>query len=710
MGPQGVLPAGFIVRELLDKGNYQNWSVWVKTYLMSEDLWDIVESMDEPPQPKHGDAFKYWRSKNASALHVVQISCNADAFSEIRDKASAKEAWDTLEAKFKPELESEAEDDDEVNIPNDQYQQYERFHKALQDGDQNATQEFIMQYPDAVRKKFRTRTRMTALHVAATAGHKEIVETLVENMSPDDLEMEDSSGNIALTAAIIYNAEIKIAEFMVQKNEKLPTMAVREGMMSVVLAFHCCHIDMGRYLYSIASIEDLISPDNLKHAAELINQAIISKCYDVALHLLHRCPQLATTFGSYDTPVCTLAGYPIRRPLKFWQKWIYESIFIDEDRVINEIYTKFRVNVLSDKELHGEDWSLQRVAMHFDILGFKKLYEMKFWDIQYFELLRRMGEEIKKLDKTQISGSDIKDALFQAAEEGHFEFVESILISNPDLEESYNDFSRNIFMVAIQYRQAKIFSLIHRIGAKLLAKNSTDNDRNNMLHMAGLFLPLPQLDRISGAALQMQRELQWFKEVESVVSPWTYGHTNHGALTPRQLFTKQHKDLLSDGEKWMKETATSCTVVGALIITIMFAATFTVPGGNDERTGYPKFLDDKTFMLFIMSDAISLFSSTTSVLMFLGILTSTYAEDDFLKSLPKKLMIGLGTLFLSIAAMMISFCAAVSMMLGDNNSRVAFFIISLASIPVTFFVLMQFPLLIEIYLSTYGPSIFDRKP
>ncbi|XP_060675762.1 protein ACCELERATED CELL DEATH 6-like [Ziziphus jujuba] len=334
---------------------------------------------------------------------------------------------------------------------------------------------------------------------------------------------------------------------------------------------------------------------------------------------------------------------------------------------------------------------------------------MKLVHIQTSELLRRMCEEIKKLDETQISRSDIIPALFHAVKMGNFEFVQSILKSSPDLVEAGNSAGRNIFMVAIYHRQAKIFSLIHGVGSKLRATNCVDQYTNNMLHMAGFLFPRPQLDRISGAALQMQRELQWFKEVESVVPPWTYGHTNSEFLTPRQLFTRDHKQLLSDGEKWMKETATSCTVVGALIVTIMFAATFTVPGGNDESTGYPKFLDDKTFTVFIISDAISLFSSTTSVLMFLGILTSTYAEDDFLKSLPKKLMIGLGTLFLSIAAMMISFCAAVSVMLDDKKSWVGFFIISLASIPVTLFVLMQFPLLIEIYLSTYRSSIFNRK-
>ena len=46
----------------------------------------------------------------------------------------------------------------------------------------------------------------------------------------------------------------------------------------------------------------------------------------------------------------------------------------------------------------------------------------------------------------------------------------------------------------------------------------------------------------------------------------------------------------------MKETATSCIVVGALIVTIMFAVVFTFPGGNDQNNGFPIFLNKKLFM------------------------------------------------------------------------------------------------------------------
>ncbi|KAL2524767.1 Ankyrin repeat family protein [Abeliophyllum distichum] len=110
--------------------------------------------------------------------------------------------------------------------------------------------------------------------------------------------------------------------------------------------------------------------------------------------------------------------------------------------------------------------------------------------------------------------------------------------------------------------------------------------------------------------------------------------------TPSELFTEKHKKLREDGEEWMKETATSCMVVTTLIATVAFAAAFTTPGGNND-TGVPIFLKDGWFTVFFISDAGAMFSSTTSIMMFLSILTARYAEDDFLFSLPAKLMVGL---------------------------------------------------------------------
>ncbi|KAL6125689.1 hypothetical protein ACLB2K_073743 [Fragaria x ananassa] len=114
-----------------------------------------------------------------------------------------------------------------------------------------------------------------------------------------------------------------------------------------------------------------------------------------------------------------------------------------------------------------------------------------------------------------------------------------------------------------------------------------------MLHMAAM-PSFGRLNGITGAALKMQRELQWFKEVEKILPSQLREKMNHSdCKRPRELFTIHHKQLVEDGEKWMKDTARSCSVVGALIVTIMFAAAFTVPGGNNQDTGIPIFVDDK---------------------------------------------------------------------------------------------------------------------
>ena len=195
-----------------------------------------------------------------------------------------------------------------------------------------------------------------------------------------------------------------------------------------------------------------------------------------------------------------------------------------------------------------------------------------------------------------------------------------------------------------------------------------------------------------------------------MVSPSLLEYTNKDGKKPRELFIACHKDLVKEGEKWMKETATSCTVVNALIVTIMFAAAITVPGGNNQMTGVPMFLDKDVslFVVFIISDALSLLSASTSLLMFIGILTSRYAEEDFLKSLPKKMIIGFFTLIISLAFMMTTFCASLFLIL-PGKSKMVIPVVCLAIVPVALFAWMQLPLLIDMLKSTWGFRILNKK-
>lgn len=233
-----------------------------------------------------------------------------------------------------------------------------------------------------------------------------------------------------------------------------------------------------------------------------------------------------------------------------------------------------------------------------------------------------------------------------------------------------------------------------------------DVNDNNILHLAGELAPS---DRISGAALQLQRELQWFKEVERLVQPSYRSMKNKDGKTPRMVFSERHKGLVHQGEKWMKITASSCTVVAALIATVAFTAVFTVPGGNNSDQGIPILIQNKSFLAFAATDALALISSSVSVMMFLEILTSRYAEDDFLKALPTRLIIGLVSLFISISSMVAAFGASLHLVLVHQVKWVWIPLILFAFIPVILFAMSQFPLLVQMISFTYGRSIFGLQ-
>ncbi|KAL7228481.1 hypothetical protein ACSBR2_007240 [Camellia fascicularis] len=155
--------------------------------------------------------------------------------------------------------------------------------------------------------------------------------------------------------------------------------------------------------------------------------------------------------------------------------------------------------------------------------------------------------------------------------------------------------------------------------------------------------------------------MKWFKRSQE--------ESNGEDTTPAEVFTDTHKKLVKEGERWMKDTANACTIVAVLIATIVLAAAITVPGGNNSD-GNPNFYKRACFIIFGIFDALAFFLSVTSVLWFLSILTSCYAEHDFLVILPTKLICGLATLFLCILSTMIAFSATLYLVFGERHDQI----------------------------------------
>lgn len=156
----------------------------------------------------------------------------------------------------------------------------------------------------------------------------------------------------------------------------------------------------------------------------------------------------------------------------------------------------------------------------------------------------------------------------------------------------------------------------------------------------------------------------------------------------------------------MKKTASSCSVVATLIAVVVFGAALKVPGTNNEASPNPLSHGGWNWA-FAISDSLSLITSTSSILVFLSISTSRHAEEDFLRSLPLKLNIGLTLLFISITTMMISFTATFHIIFKHGLLWIG--IAVLACIPIIMFVVQEFPLLLEVHRLTIG-NAFMFKP
>ncbi|KAM0003583.1 putative ankyrin repeat-containing domain-containing protein [Helianthus debilis subsp. tardiflorus] len=101
--------------------------------------------------------------------------------------------------------------------------------------------------------------------------------------------------------------------------------------------------------------------------------------------------------------------------------------------------------------------------------------------------------------------------LFIAAEMGNTKFIVEILRLYPDLIWKANDNRQSIFHVAVSHRQEGVYNLLYETGMMDLITTGIDVDGNTMLHLAAMHINNKRLQEISGVALQMQRELLWYK-------------------------------------------------------------------------------------------------------------------------------------------------------------------------------------------------------
>ncbi|KAJ8759792.1 hypothetical protein K2173_009893 [Erythroxylum novogranatense] len=515
-----------------------------------------------------------------------------------------------------------------------------------------------------------TKRGETALHIAVSAGQTDFVGKLIQGMSKEAIRAPNKLGNTAFCYAAT-SGKVELAHDMLKKDKDLATIRGSKEMLPIYMAALLGHKKMVSYLYDKTSDEILTDDDRIDLLVTLIDNDI----YDVALRMVEKHKDFLSTArdGNKETALDALARKNFaHQALSGTRTKLFNLLCCGADQKSNP--------------LPGEA----------------------------YRLLQLVWQEVLLYDDSTVSeviGSP-PVLIFKAAEQGNLEFLTTLICSYPDLVFEVDGNNYSIFHIAVLHRHEDVFKLIHEIGSsKSLVAAFKDGKKNNLLHLAAKLSPQNKLDAIPGAALQLQHELLWFEEVKKVVKKSYVEAKNLTNQTPGEIFLKEHKDLIEKGEKWMRDTADSCMLVATLIATVVFAAAFTVPGGNNQA-GNPMFLHEAQFQVFAIADAISLIFSVSAVLNFLSILTSRYALKDFLQSLPKKLVQGLVMLFISVVAMMVAYIAAIFIIFKNGLLRIAIPIAVIAIFPGVLFIRQQSGLLRDVVRSTYmSKSLFrPNKP
>ncbi|KAK9757155.1 hypothetical protein RND81_01G144100 [Saponaria officinalis] len=543
----------------------------------------------------------------------------------------------------------------------------------------------------------------TFLHAAlGFCEDKTYLNDILSLIDDVDLEAKDNDGCTPVSYAVTSG---NLTAFRVLA-EKRPNSHLNDfGISDIKYRLGIGLKQIALYLFRETSFKDDSNFFSSAQAYFILSTLISSDVIGPALNILKRRDSLAL-FESDDanTLLNCLAGrpkaFPTGNKLGIFARLTYSLISV------NTKDKSFEHDIGSSATEKVDGYGvlfLSKNPIKTLVQRVKRIRDMKLMHIQALEMLDLLCNPLDKDEKQfRLCVKIKKAAALTAAKEGNYEVLTKILRTCPSVLDLRADDGQTLFHLAASFRHEKILSLLYELGPyRDRATMLLDNKEDHLLHKVAR-LPTPGHLFGFGAASQMQREMQWFKAVASLMLPEGLRWENKDGKTARELFTEEHKELLKEAENWMRDTAQSCTVVAALIATMVFTASFTVPGGNNQNTGYPIFLGTPAFVIFTMSCAMAFFSSITSVLAFTVILTASYLEEDFVFSLPLKMIMGLVSLTFAAACMMVAFCATVHMVLSHQIKLIVIPVSLPAIYPILLFIFMQLPLLADMFSTTFG--------
>ncbi|KAJ0083752.1 hypothetical protein Patl1_30687 [Pistacia atlantica] len=558
------------------------------------------------------------------------------------------------------------------------------------------------------------------LHMATYSKKSDLVVKLLEELPDqylDKMTRQNKAGNSILHETATSNHALPVAEKVLKRAPGLLCIRNNNGETALFRAARYGKADIFYFLAGKICDYDQASKLPFFQRTDkttVLHIAILSQHFGLALQIAKEYKFL---IGEQDVDGMTSLQLLSCKPEAFHRK--REDGFLE--KIVN--YVKFssilrwRQAIQQEKHQYESAIELAKFLIKRDTS----------WELTY-SIQDQSRPKIHKYGRASIEPSstnivsptgniDAETPLFLATKSGCPEIVKEILKTYPQAVEHIDDEGRNILHVAIKYRRLEIFELVRQLEVpmrRLVRK--IDNNGNTILHMVGVKIKDFVPEKMEGPALVLQDELHWYQRVKDVSVPHFMNHQNSLRLTPEALFASSNVDLRLISKEWLKHTTEGCSVVAILIATVAFAAAYTVPGGSNENTGFPVLINEPFFVVFTISDVLSLTFSLASVLMFLSILTSPFRLEDFKNSLPNKMILGFTFLFLSVCLMMIAFAATILLMIKNKESWTKIVLYTCSFIPVAIFALSYFPVYLVTsitrgckYLANKGKQLIPRS-
>ncbi|KAI7745502.1 hypothetical protein M8C21_028965 [Ambrosia artemisiifolia] len=411
--------------------------------------------------------------------------------------------------------------------------------------------------PDMVRTGI-FKILSTALHVAVTANETKqtlhFVKELVNMITIEELELKNNFSNTAFWLACSCGST-EMAKILMEKNPNLLNIRGNGGLLPLVASAGAGWYNLVKHLYYHSDKmngHSWTSNDRIR----LFRQCVERDFYDIALQIVKDRPELADNVSILEV----LARKP---------------------DALNNVENDHLITRIIKSTFRFFHMKLQPVA------------EVDTDALKLLKHIWRHATRTMNLDEIEAMLRRPPRILFVAANLGNTRFIVELLRTYPDLMFNTNEDGLTIFHIAVMHRHQGIFNLLYEIGKinNDVCMLSDKNTQNNMLHLVGK-TSKEMAAKTPGASLLMQRELLWFKEVDKMMRPYLREAKNRDGLTPYELFSKENEDQVSKELKWTKD----CMVVTTLIVTVAFAAAFTVPGGYKGENGLPFFIHQPAFI------------------------------------------------------------------------------------------------------------------